>query len=35
MRTFAKLLFLIAIAASQPHYWLLQLAAFIARILGD
>jgi hypothetical protein len=34
MRTYAFLLILIAIAASQPHHWLLQLAAFIARILG-
>jgi hypothetical protein len=34
MRTLALLLFLIAIAASRPHYWLAALVAFIARTLG-
>ena len=34
MRTYAFLLILIAIAASQPHHWLLVVMAFIARTLG-
>ena len=34
MRTFAMLLVLVAIAASQPHYWLSMALAAIAHILG-
>ena len=34
MRTFAMLLILVAIAASQPHHWLSVLLASIAHILG-
>ena len=34
MRTFALLLILVAIAASQPHHWLSVLLASIAHILG-
>ena len=34
MRTYALLLILIAIAASQPHHWLSVVMEFIARILG-
>jgi hypothetical protein len=34
MRTFALLLVLVAIAASQPYHWLSIIAAFIAHILG-
>jgi hypothetical protein len=34
MRTYAFILILIAIAASQPHHWLAALMAFIARTLG-
>jgi hypothetical protein len=34
MRTLAWLLILVAIAASQPHYWLSEVMAFCARILG-
>jgi hypothetical protein len=34
MRTFATLLILVAIAASQPHHWLTVLMAAIARCIG-
>jgi len=34
MRTFALLLILVAIAASQPHHWLSVSVAAIAHILG-
>lgn len=34
MRTFALLLVLVAIAASQPHHWLAVIVAAIAHILG-
>lgn len=34
MRTFAMLLILVAIAASQPHHWLTVLMAAIARCIG-
>ena len=34
MRTFALLLILVAIAASQPHHWLALIMAAIAHILG-
>ena len=34
MRTFALLLFLVAIAASQPHHWLSVVMAAIARYMG-
>jgi hypothetical protein len=34
MRTFALILTLVAIAASQPHHWLSAIAAFITRLLG-
>ena len=34
MRTFAMLLILVAIAASQPHHWLAVLMAAIARCMG-
>jgi hypothetical protein len=34
MRTYAFILILVAIAASQPHHWLLALMATLARILG-
>ena len=34
MRTFAMLLILVAIAASQPHHWLTVLMAAIARFIG-
>jgi len=34
MRTFAMLLILVAIAASQPHHWLTVLMAVIARCIG-
>ena len=34
MRTYAFILILIAIAASQPHHWLSVVMALIARILG-
>jgi len=34
MRTFALLLILVAIAASQPHHWLAVILAAIAHILG-
>ena len=34
MRTFALLLVLVAIAASQPHHWLALIVAAIAQILG-
>ncbi len=35
MRTFAILLILVAIAASQPHHWLAVVMAAIAHCLGD
>ena len=35
MRTFALLLILIAIAASQPNHWLSVIMAAIAHILGS
>lgn len=35
MRTFAILLILVAIAASQPHHWLAVLMAAIAHCLGN
>ena len=34
MRTFALLLVLVAIAASQPHHWLAVIVAAIARCIG-
>ncbi len=34
MRTFAMLLILVAIAASQPHHWLTVLMAAIAHCMG-
>ena len=34
MRTFALLLILVAIAASQPHHWLAVIVAAIARCIG-
>ena len=34
MRTFAILLILIAIAASQPHHWLSVVMAAITRYIG-
>lgn len=34
MRTFAMLLILVAIAASQPHHWLTALMAAIANCIG-
>ena len=34
MRTFAWLLILVAIAASQPHHWLGSFLAVLARLLG-
>ena len=34
MRTFAMLLILVAIAASQPHHWLAILMAAIAHCMG-
>jgi hypothetical protein len=34
MRTFAILLILVAIAASQPHHWLAVILAAIARCIG-
>ncbi len=34
MRTFAMLLILVAIAASQPHHWLAVLMAAIAQCIG-
>ena len=34
MRTFAMLLILVAIAASQPHHWLTVLMATIAHCIG-
>jgi len=34
MRTFAMLLILVAIAASQPHHWLTVLMAAIVRCIG-
>jgi hypothetical protein len=34
MRTFAMLLILVAIAASEPHYWLSVVLAAIAHLLG-
>ena len=34
MRTFAMLLILVAIAASQPHHWLTVIMAAIARCIG-
>ena len=34
MRTFALLLILVAIAASQPHHWLAVLMAAIAHCIG-
>jgi hypothetical protein len=34
MKTFALLLVLVAIAASQPHHWLSVIVAVIAHILG-
>jgi len=34
MRTFAMLLILVAIAASQPHHWLAVLMAAIAHCIG-
>jgi len=34
MRTFALLLILVAIAASQPHHWLSVILATIAHLLG-
>ena len=35
MRTFAILLILVAIAASQPHHWLAVLMAAIAHCMGN
>ena len=35
MRTFAFLLILVAIAASQPHHWLAVVMAAIAHCLGN
>jgi len=35
MRTFAILLILVAIAASQPHHWLAVVMAAIAHCLGN
>jgi hypothetical protein len=34
MRTFALLLIMVAIAASQPHHWLSEIMAAIARCIG-
>ena len=34
MRTFAFILILVAIAASQPQHWLLSVMASIAHFLG-
>ena len=34
MRTFALLLILVAIAASQPHHWLAVIMAAIVRCIG-
>ena len=34
MRTYAFILILVAIAASQPHYWLSALMATLAHFLG-
>ncbi len=34
MRTFALLLILVAIAASQPHHWLTVILAAIAHMVG-
>jgi hypothetical protein len=34
MRTFALLLILVAIAASQPHHWLSVIMVVIARCMG-
>ena len=34
MRTFATLLILVAIAASQPHHWFMALMATLAQCLG-
>ena len=34
MRTFATLLILVAIAASQPHHWLSVILAAIAHMVG-
>ncbi len=34
MRTFALLLILVTIAASQPHHWLAIILAAIARYMG-
>ena len=34
MRTYAAILVLVAIAASQPYYWLSVIVAFIAQLLG-
>ena len=34
MRTFATLLILVAIAASQPHHWLTAFMAAIAHCIG-
>ena len=34
MRTFAMLLVLVAIAASQPHHWLAVILTAIARCIG-
>ena len=34
MRTFAMLLILVAIAASQPHHWLTVILAAIAHMVG-
>jgi hypothetical protein len=34
MRTFAMLLILVAIAASQPHHWFAVLMAAIAHCIG-
>jgi hypothetical protein len=35
MRTFAILLILVAIAASQPHHWLAVVMAAIAHCMGN
>ena len=35
MRTFALLLILVAIAASQPHHWLSVILASIAHMVGS
>ena len=34
MRTYAVILVLVAIAASQPYHWLSVIMAFIAQLLG-